>query len=315
MQKRMILGVVLLCTILLITSCGPQGATQNPTDTAAALKQVQTGSQGVEVSLLPNFPPSTLYDQDELNIILNINNKGNYNLDAGSCFVQVTGFDPNIIRGGLNIPRSCAEKVGSLEGKNIYNLQGGSNQVELKSSSIYLPEGTFEFNPTLDFRTCYNYHTKASPAVCVDPALYQIAADQKVCIPKPVGVGGGQGAPVGISSVNVNMVGSRAVFDISVQNLGGGKVLSPYSDLQGCSQPLSFDDIDRVAYTVQFPGGSLIDCKPNGGVIRLNNGNGKIICTFNVPGTSAYESPLLIDLDYNYMQSFKKTIKIVKTPQ
>ena len=64
MVKRVIVTIALFCAILLLASCARQGATETPLDTAAALKQVQTGSQGIEVSLLPNFPPPTLYDQD-----------------------------------------------------------------------------------------------------------------------------------------------------------------------------------------------------------------------------------------------------------
>ncbi|MBS3169079.1 hypothetical protein J4210_01220 [Candidatus Woesearchaeota archaeon] len=316
MQKRMVISIVFLAFIFFLTSCSPQGPGQTPLDTAAALKQVQSGSQGVEVSLLANFPPPTLYDQDQLDLILEVQNKGNHDLDASSCFVRITGIDQSIIRGGLHIPRSCAERIGRLPGKSIYNIEGESNQLEIRSSSIFLPEGVFEYNPTLNIQTCYNYHTRASPQVCVDPALYQITTEQKVCTPRSVSMGGGQGAPVGISYVGVNMVGARAVFEINVQNFGVGKVLSPYSDLQSCGQPSpDLTDLDRVAYSVQFSGGSLINCSPAGGLIRLNNGNGKIVCSFNVPGTGAFESPLLIDLDYNYMQSFQKSIRIVKTPQ
>ncbi len=313
-EKKFFLVLLVSAFLITITACAPK-AGQTPTDTVAALKQVQSGAQGVEVNLLANFPPPTLYDQDQLEMIVEVNNKGNDDLDASSCFVQVTGFDPSIIRGGLNIPRSCAERVGRLLGKNIYNLAGDSNQLEFRSSSLFLPEGVFEYNPTLNIQTCYNYHTKASPQVCVDSALYQLASE-KVCTPQSVSTGGGQGAPVGVSYVGVNMVGARAIFEINVQNFGSGKVLSPYSDLQGCAQPsLDITDWDRVAYSVQFSGGSLINCNPAGGIIRLNNGAGKIICSFNVLGTGAFQSPLLINLDYNYLQSFKKSIKIVKTPQ
>ncbi|MBI4151872.1 hypothetical protein HY496_02785 [Candidatus Woesearchaeota archaeon] len=316
MRKRLVLCSLFLIISLLITACSPRGPGETPLDTAAALREVQSGSQGVEVTLDPNFPPPTIYDQDNLDILLEVSNKGNYDLDASSCFVQITGLDPSIVRGGLNSPRSCAERVGVLQGKNIYNLEGDTNQLEFRSSSIFLPEGVFEFTPTFNVQTCYNYHTRASPQVCVDPVLYQLTAEQKVCTPQTVSLGGGQGAPVGVSYVGVSMVGTRAVFEINVRNFGAGKVLSPYSDLHSCGQPgLEITDKDRVAYGVQFVGGSLINCNPAGGVLRLNNGNGKIVCSFNVPGTNAFQSPLLIDLDYNYMQSFQKSIRIVKTPQ
>jgi hypothetical protein len=201
-----------------------------------------------------------------------------------------------------------------LEGKNVYNLEGGFEQVEFRSSSISLPRGVFEYNPTLNFVNCYAYHTTANPEVCVDPLFYQVTSEQKACRPIDVTMGGGQGAPVGISYVNVNMVGDKAIFEINIRNQGGGRVLSPYADIQNCGLNLEYDDLDRINYYVEL-GGRPGDCKPRDGYVRLNNNNGKIVCTFGLHGGSAYKAPLLIDLDYNYMKSIKKQVKIISTPQ
>lgn len=317
MQKRYIIPFLIVLSLLLI-ACGsrvPGG--DKPIDTAAALKQVQSGTQGVEVTVLPDFPPSTIYDQSDLVAILDIKNKGNHDLAAGDCFVQITGFDTNIIRGGLQVPRSCAENIGVLQGKNIYNTLGDTNQIEFHSAAVSLPAGVFEYNPTLNIITCYNYHTRANPSVCVDPQFYQVTPQQKTCIPQDVSMGGGQGAPVGISYVGVDMVGSgRAIFEINVVNQGNGRVLSPYADIQDCGQAsLEHKDLDKVAFTVQMSGGSLVDCKPRDRIVRLNNNQGKIVCTFQIPGTSAFETPLMIDLDYNYIQNIQRNVKIVKTPE
>jgi len=315
---KVIYTFVIITLLILLTSCGGRVAGgDKPIDTAARLKQVQSGTQGVEVTVLPNNPPPLIYDQNELITILEIKNKGNHNLGTGDCFVQVTGFDPNIIRG--YVTHSCAENTGTLEGKNVYNLQGGINQIEFRSPGVSLPPGVFEYNPTLNFVTCYNYHTRANPSVCVDPLFYQVTPQQKTCIPHDVSVGGGQGGPVGISYVGVNMIGGKAIFEINVVNFNtAGRVLSPYSDIQNCGQAsVEYKDLDKVTYNVNLGSGSgsVIDCKPRDHIVRLNNGQGKIVCQFNIPGTSAFETPLMIDLDYNFVQSFKKTVKIVKTPE
>ena len=129
-------------------------------------------------------------------------------------------------------------------------------------------------------------------------------------------MGGGQGAPVGVTYVGVNMVGGNAVFEINVQNQGTGKVLSPYSDIRSCGQAsIERTDLDKIAYNVQLSGGTKVNCRPQDGIIRLTNNNAKIICTFTIDGPSAFETPLMIDLDYNYIDSFTKQIQIVRTPQ
>ncbi|MBS3123420.1 hypothetical protein J4437_02160 [Candidatus Woesearchaeota archaeon] len=320
MKKRSTINllkvVFILGLVLLIVSCGgnvPAG--ERPTDTIAALKQVQSGTQGVEVGLLSNYPPPLIYDQNELVALVEVKNKGNHNLEAQDCFIQITGFDPNIIRGSIQNVRSCADNLGTLEGKSVYNLDGGFNQLEFSSTNVELPTNVFEYNPKLNFVTCYNYQTVASPSVCVDPVFYQITSEQKSCRPMDVSMGGGQGAPVSVSSVGVDMVGSRAIFEINIRNSANGRVLSPNADIRNCAQTsLSYTDLDRVDYTVELSGGSLVDCKPQDGIVRLNNNNGKIVCTFEVSGGSAFETPLQITLDYAYLQSFQKQIKVIKTP-
>jgi len=321
-MKKSVSKVLLVCiitlTLLFLTSCGGKvSAGEEPGDTAAVLQAVQSGTQGVDIEILQNAPPPLIYDQNELVALVEVHNRGNHDLTAQDCFIQVTGFDPNIIKGGMQTAQSCASNMGGvLEGKNVYNTQGGINQLEFRSQNVVLPPGVFEYSPTLNFVTCYYYHTISNPAVCVDPLFYQVTHEQKNCIPQNVGMGGGQGAPVGVSYVGVDMVGNKAIFEINVVNSGTGQVLSPYADIRNCGHAsLEYDDLDKVRYTAQLSGGNLIDCKPRDGFVRLNNGQGKIVCSFSIPGTSAFETPLMLDFDYGYVQSTQRPIKIVMTPQ
>lgn len=315
MKKRSVLLLVILIALFLV-SCKPKpGQGETPLDTAAALQQVKTGTQGVILQLIQDSPPAIMYDQSDLIALVEVKNKGSYGLKAQDCFVQVTGFDRNIISGSFFGPRSCAEGVGVLEGKNLYNAEGSSNILEFESS-INLPLGVSDYNPTLNFLSCYHYHTITNPSVCVDPLFYQVSAEQKTCRPKDVPMGGGQGGPVGVTYVGVDMVGNRAIFEINIRNLGAGRVLSPFANINNCGQAsIEYQDLDRVQYNVEMTGGGKVNCKPQDGFVRLSNGQGKAICTFDIPGASAFETPLLIDLDYSYIDSTQKSVKIVKTPQ
>ena len=317
MKRRGFLVLAVLTLLFVLTSCGPKvpGGDQ-PLDTAAALQQVKTGTQGVEVSLVQNYPPPTIYDQNELIALVEVKNKGNYDLELQDCFIRATGFDRNIIRGGFDQPRACAEGLNILEGKNVYNLDGAFNQIEFKSPNIALPFGIPDYNPTLNFLTCYNYKTKASPQVCIDPLLYQVSSQQKSCdYRRGISIGGGQGGPVGVSNIGVDMVGNRAIFDISVSNFGSGSVLSPFANIQSCGDAnLNRQDFDKVGYSVRLAD-AIGNCNPRDNIVRLSNGRGKIICSFDIPGTTAYETPILVDLNYGYMQSTSKPIKIIRTPQ
>jgi hypothetical protein len=314
-------SVLIVCTILFFTlflvSCQErvQGG-DSPQDTASIARSVSTGTQGLEISLVTNYPPATIWDQTELLALVDIKNKGNYDLEPQDCFLRVTGQDETIIGGDFSVVRSCAENLGGpLEGKSLYNTQGGENQLEFTSTGLNLPQGAFEYDPTLNFKACYVYHTTASPLVCIDPQLFQITADQKTCIPRPADVGGGQGGPVGVSYVGVEMIANKAHFDITITNFGGGIAMNPNADLQGCDDGgLARSDLDKIRFSVQMTSGS-VQCNPRDGFVRLVNNVGKIRCTAEIPGSTTFETPLTIDLDYGYQNSVKKQIRIVKTPE
>ncbi|MBU0460146.1 MAG: hypothetical protein KJ597_03565 [Nanoarchaeota archaeon] len=316
MKKGPIVILILVISIFLISCQNNVPAGEQPLETEAALRMVQTGMEGVELSFLPNYPPNLIYDQNELVAILEVKNKGNYDLEPQNCFVQVTGHDTNIIGGDFDRVQSCATNIGVLEGKSVYNVEGGSNQIEFRAPYVRLPEGVYEYSPTLNFLTCYNYLTKANPEVCVDPSFYQVTSEQKACTPQNVIMGGGQGAPVGISYVGVDMVGGRAVFEINVKNFGSGRVLSPYADIQSCGQAsLEYTDLDKVSYGVRLSSGGPLNCKPLDGTVRLVNGQGKIICNYDIPGSSAFATILQVELDYGYIESMSKPVKIIATPR
>jgi hypothetical protein len=315
-MKRSVI-VTLLCVLLLITACGPQvQGGETPIDTVQALEIVRSGTQGVELEFLQDLPPPVIYDEQELVSLVEVKNLGNSDLRQDQCFVHITGFDPYIISGGFNALRSCAENLPQLEGKNLYNIKGEVNQLEFMSSIIGLP-GVPEYSPNLKYNLCYNYHTKASPSVCVDPQRFQISGQQKACdFRSGVQVRAGQGGPVGVSYVKSDMINGKAIFEINVRNMGNGKVLSPDADIHSCGDTsLSRLDFDRVKYEVQLGSGIVGDCKPRDGILRMNNNNGKILCTFHTSGSSAFETPLIIDLDYSYWQTYDKQIKIVQTPE
>jgi hypothetical protein len=182
-----------------------------------------------------------------------------------------------------------------------------------------LPEGIDSLNQKFLISACYDYETIANPIVCIDPGLYKVRSFAEACTVGPVSGGGGQGAPVAVSSVDVDMAGENTVaFKIYVSNVGGGTVLRNGLNLVGegahsCPYDLKFDDYNVVNYDVTMSGGSMIKCSP-AGETRLVSGRGTIACTFSVSGDSAYTTPLRIKLRYGYTSSITKSVTIVKTP-
>jgi hypothetical protein len=316
-MKKVVIGVIVVISLLLLNSCTTGFDKSNPQQGEWAQENAYTGTRGVELTFDPQYPPITIYDNNPLIMLIKVQNQGSYSLNAGDCFIKVSGFDPNIIRGGFNTMRSCAENVGGvLEGKSAYSPEGEINLLEFKSDNIRLPTGTFKYNPFLNIVSCYNYKVTASPLVCVDPQSYNYDPERKTCIPKDVSVANGQGGPVGVSNIKLDMAQNQAIFEITVNNYDSGVILSPNIDLRSCDQnTLGYDDYNKVRYDVQLSGGTKISCSPQDGMVRMSNNIGKILCKFQINEGSAFETPLTISLDYGYKKSYQKQINIIKTPE
>jgi hypothetical protein len=307
MDKKRYLGFFLILIVISLFLIGCDGVRRPGTKPEEVEEDVHHGTRGLVMRFLKNLPPAS-----EL--------KGN------RCWLHLTGFDQSIFPSLPRSPQSLLQ-CGDLEARSIYNPEGGfdTKQFMTPSYSIFLPEGIDTLPQTFVVHACYNYETKARPIVCINPRLYDIRAAEESCIVKDVSMAGGQGAPVAVTNVKVDMMKDKALFTIHISNARGGTVLSEQTSLLGgtahsCPNQLEYNDIDVIRYDIDIDsaGASLIKCSPEIGgqnKVRLIDNRAKIICTFAIWGDTAFTTPLKVDLYYNYLDSISKNIEIIKTPR
>jgi len=303
-------GLVILLLVIALTACSQQNP-QEVNQVSAVSQYVRSGTQGVEMQFVQNLPPRQMYETGDLVTLIELRNLGHHDLGREAfqqCFVQFGGFDKNIIRG---VPER--QTCGDLPGKSEFLQDGGFTTIEFQSTGITLPADTPSYTPPLVATVCYEYKTIATPQVCVDPNFFEITADQKACEVRDGAVGGGQGGPVAVTSVNVDMAGSTAIFTIDISNNGNGRVISPQTSLTKCPK-LDYNDFDEVHFSVEMSSGQFIKCAPQGQIVRLNNGRGRFVCQFRIGNTPAYQTPLRIELNYNYMNTIRRDVEIIRTP-
>ncbi|MBR9691738.1 hypothetical protein GOV06_03035 [Candidatus Woesearchaeota archaeon] len=313
MKKRYLVIFVIILLIMSLTI----GCKRKPgVDAEEGPEKIYRGTKGLAMEFLRNMPPSKLYDTTPLTILLELENKGTYDLSGNKCRLYLSGFDDTIIR-GLDKDKMCAS---SLEGKSILNPEGGYNTQQFSTDIIRIPDYLDSLPQKIMITACYEYQTTASPIVCVDPRLYEIGPVERACTVKDVTTAGGQGAPIAVSGVNVEMAGrDRVAFNIKVSNVGGGTPLYlGASVFRDCPYSIDPKDYNIISYDVEMSGSTKVRCSPEiegDERIRLVDGKGTIFCTFRITGDSAYTTPLRIVLDYNYMDSISKDIEIIKTPE
>ncbi len=200
-----------------------------------------------------------------------------------------------------------------------------------------------KYEPTILVTACYPYFTHAAPSVCIDPFPFD-TRQEKVC-----NIGGKtlepQGAPVAITKIEQEASKGKIRFKITIENVGKGDVIWANelvwpSELSGlvplmalidrCSpadlgpDPKILDrkDFDKVQLIeVKVANADLLEggkCTPfmegTNNIIRLFDGEGLVICTYDVPSDteSAYITPISIKLSYAYRSTISKPISIKK---
>ncbi|MBI1969351.1 hypothetical protein HYS48_01540, partial [Candidatus Woesearchaeota archaeon] len=283
--------------LLFVISCGPVGGPSIGLgrDDTGRRPDYRTGTQGLVLQFLSGTPPPKLYEGDPLPIVVEVSNKGTFDVVDGRLYIS--GFDDRFIK--LN--RDVAV-LSELAGKSLFNPDGLFSEVfEFEDPSVTIPEHTDLFPQAIKATACYRYQTRTTAEVCIDPDPHSIRLVEKVCQVRPISYSGGQGAPIAITSVEEEITRDRLQFKILVQDGGGGTVIAPDASILNCHEGIDRRDIDKVAVvSVEFSGHEIrLNCEPN--PIRLVNGRGYTFCTFQGNlGDDAFLTALNIMLEYGY---------------
>ncbi len=308
--------IVILAICMMLAGCGSYSSRDENTD-----ENYRTGTQGLAINFMNNMPPTKIYDDEPFQVVLEVRNRGATDIESGSnSKVYISGFDSNIIVG---IP-SSGTAIEDLDGKSIYNRHGEYTTVDFEGTISDLESKNIDnYNFRLLATACFNYKTIAEPAVCIDPDPYSSSDKEKACNGNTNPSVGSQGAPIQITSIDVESLKGRTKFKIHVSNAGGGTVFRHgYSYLDHCnpydSTGLEYTDVDYVTLTKVMVSNTDIKgtCKPvKDSQIRLIDGRAEIVCEYSGLSGPAYTTPLIIELDYGYRISTSRNIEIIATPE
>jgi hypothetical protein len=303
MRKELL---ILSFCFILIYSCGPS---DNPYDNL----DYRSGTQGLEVVFATDAPPSKVYSGSFLNMVLEVKNKGAFNIENTNAKVYLTGYDPTAIKfeGFDNKNKYKKIMVPETIGKNAYMPDGGYNIIQVKESDkVSVPFGE-SYKPKIMASTCYKYYTLASPTVCVVSNPESILKD-KVCKPDTITMSS-QGAPVAVTKVEEEVMQQMLNFIITVENVGNGKVIDQ-NKLNNCPFNLEHSDLNIVDIGVEMSGGGEVVCTPGDKRVRLVNGKGVIFCKIPIEMQTSYTTPLLLTLNYGYSSSIIREVEITNAP-
>jgi hypothetical protein len=328
--------------LILITGCGKNESQD--------LEGPITGEEGLDIRFLENFPQSKFVLSSDTNepisIILDVRNKGaldlgmddnlatNDFLNKGKIFIG--GFDDGIVNmdraddtdDDVTIEDKAVDiSTLILPARSSINPQGSLTSVQFDGNIIAANLQVEQYDPTILATICYPYKTVAGPNVCVDPDPFD-DKQEKVCRLGSHSLSS-QGAPIAVKTIDQEASSNKLRFKIVIENVGNGDVIKPDS-MDKCGgtgdNRLKRDDFDLVELTQAKVG--TIDllsesgnskCGPfatqNTKLIRLFDGEGFVICSVDkaeIPVSTAYTTPLNIELSYGYRSTASKSISIKK---
>jgi hypothetical protein len=294
-MKKTIFIIALIGLIFILSGCS-----MNTTSTSSYM----AGTEGIRMTFVHNNPPSTVYFDrtyaEDINVEIEAFNRGVSSSQRVETFF--TGFDSSIVNiGNINIEFSGPDSY-----KTRYNPDGGYSidGTQLRVGDLGNVD-TYDFNLKLVY--CYTYETKVGIQLCVDPNPHRSNKDD-ACTPNTVSTDG-QGAPIGVSSVELESMPQNVRLKINVRHYGQGNVLKSSARCEGI--PLREEE-DYISFTQPRLGGIAGNCVTQS-PIKLRNGQASIICNFPLDSDKgAYTSILELELrDYKIKDSIQKNIKII----
>jgi len=320
--------------LIFLTGCGQSSPTPI---------NVYTGTEGLTINFLENNPPKETYEDSELVVMAEVWNKGAHDLNGSEDNYAVvnlnfdtlyfTGQNPQLYP--LFAP-SQTQKL-TLQGKSQSWPTGEKNYMQMANLKVNKITGTREMpTTTVEASVCYPYETILSQSICMDGDIYNLETTP-VCRNKGAYTFSGQGAPIAITKLEVDMIPAglaqgqttslgeetssmklKPSFKITFTNVGKGVVFTSNEYLltqELCSisnRLYEKDNINTLKIKV-YLGNDELTCMTNSEV-KLYSNEGSIRC--EVPQGKVYqinrnyESLLTIQADYYYRTSTSKTVQI-----
>jgi hypothetical protein len=238
-------------------------------------------------------------------------------------------------------------KLFSLEGKSIFNYQGGSDVISYNAQAKTAGSMSETHDIQIIATACYEYVTEWNQEVCIDTDINKMNIFPGACEATDISLNS-QGAPLAITEIETKMLPTgtgyiRPMFIIHVQNSGNGRIINKEKTQHACtatgieskdynmvflkefmlsSEQLKYDfngyDINTGKELNPSADGDTISCSPNPLILK-NDGNDYITCIVNEDAAeddmlslnqAPYATELSLLFEYGYTESQTKEVTI-----
>jgi len=309
-KKRFGIIFSIFLLALLLSSCSGGGfGSRRDVDLQ---KNYRQGYDGVDMRFSRNNQLDSIPQESRINIAVDLHNAGGYDLENG---VISFSYDGNYLSlsGGT-------QRTFKLHGKSPFSPKGEERTLIFEGRTLSIsPHAEMSF--PFFIHACFPYKAILEDIICIDsPFRRSDGLTKDVCTFKNSISYGGQGGPVGISSIDIKFFSDgdndhgRPVFDINFVHRGNGLITDPTNPLGRC-QGRGLDSLKNNVVKIVNVEVSEKKLECNTYEVKMDGGKGRVTCEFLEPIPNymlPFETYIYVEIDYGYMIEQRTSIGITR---
>lgn len=333
----MIKKILFFLFLLFLSACTLQG-TQKTREI-----DVRVGFNGLAIEFSKNTPPAKVFEKDPFPVILKVRNSGAYSIAKDKALLSL-GIEKDYtkilqLQTTDNVKKVQSENEASamfgINGKSQINPIGDLEVISYNLQAGNVDPQSEAHSSTVIATLCYPYETTLSTTVCIDTDVSNTRPGKKVCKMQDLSFSNGQGAPVAITKIEVNMLPAeispenqisviRPQFLIYIENKDKGSVIKAGLEKDYCTKTnVLHENLNKVYVTASL-GGKELDCRTikkdfkeeRDNYVKLLDKKALARCVMkggDIKRTEDnYLTPLKVTLTYGYTQSITANYFIQK---
>lgn len=275
------------------------------------------GTQNVEISFEEDAPPAEVYagNQYPFDIILNLDNQGEYDVMMADMSVQITGVEPGLFGLSQLQQQPQDDLLGTKKDVDGNIIDGSTTIVEFTDLNYQEDLDATIDNLPIRANVCFQYGTKARSKLCVKQDVLD-RKDSDICLVNEEKNVHSSAAPVQITQLRETAQGTnKLAFTFTVKHMGLGYLYNRGTD---CADDRTNENKVWINIDTGLQGLTCSGITPDGGsttsgTVNLGtNGERTLRCTLDVGSVvTDFEKSISFELIYDY-QKFVETALTVR---
>lgn len=298
-KKIAIISLILIAFAFVLVGCEEQAV--GPPTGAPFIG----GTQGVMIDFAAETPPAEVYDGGDFpfDVVVKLDNKGEYFVPKEKVAVKLSGISAL----EFNLPEQALiispqdDLLATVKDSEGNIIPGNPVYVEFKDLNHIEPITGSVLQFPIKADVCYRYGTVASTAVCVRENILNPEAGG-ICTINQDKTVFNSAAPIQVTSFKENARSKNKIgFTFTIAHVGTGDVFE--QDTLCKREARRFED--KIFVKVTSETGNLECSGLSGpalqeGTVTLYGGTKPITCTLEVAAPRDFETPITIELGYDY---------------